>query len=449
MFFTQYIRRFSVLFMGLSILSVDGAFAQDVDPECAEAFEVIVPLREPVYDRAYEWIVVDEEPDYDALPYLVQDKKTQDVIGAGSMAVTPKGKGLSNTDIQLHRLNRDGKEIWKKTYERLGDQDVAGLLQFANGGFVVASTETAHGGSYMLLTFIDGLGNKRFDRLYKEAKGSMVVTDVIKVGDRGDVLVSTSVKPRVGASYAQLYRINAQGKQVWKRSYIPSADNRIAGLGYDEKNEILFALGSIRLDDGRQAGLLMSLDMNGALRWKQVYPRGEALILRDIDGDAEAGYVVSGDSRPYAKKDRHAGFAMKVDGVGEVKWQRYFAGRYYYYAHDVKMMDDGRVVVLMDGQPISEFDEGHSRFLVLAENGYLIDDESYIENSDLSVRKFVMDRDGRRYVSGSTREQYGEFDKAEGLVSDQFRHSFIFALPPLPDYKNECGQQDAFEELLP
>ena len=426
------------------------ALAQSTKPECLAHYEVIVPLREPDYRVSSEWRIVKEQNDYDALPYIVRDDKSQDVIAAGSASVLPKGEGLPNTDIQIMRVNRDGKEIWHQVHHRKGDQDVAGLVKLDNGGVAVVSTDYyAKGKGRILLSFFDKDGKKSFERIFSEDGVMLSATDMISVGSAGDLLVSANVRPEEGVRHTQIYRLSQKGKLIWKRAYDPSAENIVVGLGYDAGHDLIFGLGSIRLDDGRQAGLLMSLDDRGAVRWQEVYPRGKALILRDIAGDLDGGYVVSGDSRPYAKKDRHAGFVMKIDGAGEVMWQRYLAGRYYFYGQQIELLEDGRAVVLMDGQPVTPFDSGHSRFVLLNENGYLVGDEAFIENSDLSLRSFVVDRDGRRYVSGSTRNLYTEFDEADGVKSDDYRNFFVFALPPVPEYKSPCGRDNAFDEFLP
>lgn len=424
-----------------------------IRPACDKHYEVIVPLREPRLDRMERWRVVLEHEDYDELPFsLVVDGAKGDVIVSGSLDYTPKGSGVSNRDLHILRYGEEeGVEKWSKIIHRAGDQIAGGMARLSDG-FVVAATEVVSGqGDALLLIFAGADGHKKFDRVVAAPEGDVEVTSVIALNEGGHFLVSVWVKPHgdVKRAYAKIYKFDSKGRDVWQRAYRPGAVTKIVGLDYHSKDQLIWASGSIRMDDGRQAGLLLQLGQRGEILAEDVFPRGDALILRSVDGDRQRGYVVAGDSKPYAKKDRHAGFVMKMGIGGDIQWQRFFAGRYLFYGRDVEMLDDGRTLLLLDGAPVSEYESGHIRFLTLSKRGYLIDDESFAEASDLRVRHFVRDDTGRRYVTGSMQRIFTEFDKSEGMGAQDFRDSFILALPTVESYNDACEDEGAFDKFLP
>lgn len=88
---------------------------------------------------------------------------------------------------------------------------------------------------------------------------------------------------------------------------------------------------------------ILRLDKNGAVRWQKTCGGGMWDEVEGLAVSPDGDIVAAGWTRSFGEAD-HA-LLLRLDGDGNVKWQRIYGEKYAYYANAVALTPDGDIVV--------------------------------------------------------------------------------------------------------
>lgn len=205
--------------------------------------------------------------------------------------------GSGSKDVYVIRLDRDGNEVWSKTYG--GKRWDVGMSVCAaeNGGYYVCGFTHSFGAGEedIYLLKIDEDGNEMWSRTYGGERIEMS-NSVVVLGDNGCIIGATSLS--YGGKNTDFYVIktDADGNELWAKSYAAQGP---VGHGFDWC-QALYAL-------------------------------------------SDGGYIMTG----YADcNDLMDGVVIKIDSGGNETWQKTFGNSPYYdYGNSLCEMKDGRFVI--------------------------------------------------------------------------------------------------------
>jgi hypothetical protein len=212
-------------------------------------------------------------------------------------------------DYWVVRLGYDGSKLWEKSFGTTNTDDLRCVLPAAGGGFLLAGfspgvpfgttggnrTSTGFGNNDFWIVRTDAAGNRLWEGTYG-GSSSDVLLCAAPTADGGFVLggrshsapSGTKTSPSYGTGDYWLVRIDANGQQLWDRSY--------GGDGQDDLMSIEQVAGGFILAGRSTSGISGNKTTVG-------YGIGDYWIVRvDANGDKLWELTVGGtaDDWPYA-----------------------------------------------------------------------------------------------------------------------------------------------------
>lgn len=312
-----------------------------------------------------------EADSFDAFPVHTADGGH---VMAGN-SVSTDGDVTQNqgeSDVLLAKVDAEGEVVWVRTYGGSSHDHPYSwkhptLIGMPDGGFaLLCMTQSPDGdvtgyhGSFdmwILRTDAEGellwqrtLGSSGDDRslcMAPTADGGLVVTGTIDRAD-GDVTEA------MGERDWWVVKLGPDGELDWQRSLGGSRDDVPAKVLQTEDGGYLLC-GATRSGDGdvtghhnpnNTDGWLVKLDADGALSWQRALGGGSADGLYDLlptsDGGCMAvGDVLSSNGDVVGSNGLYDAWLVRVDGAGELLWQRPFGGSNYDYFEALRPAPQG------------------------------------------------------------------------------------------------------------
>jgi hypothetical protein len=127
-------------------------------------------------------------------------------------------------------------------------------------------------------------------------------------------------------------KVSASGAVVWTKTYAPSAREIILERIRETSDHGFIVVGTAATDATREdvGSVLIKLGAEGNEQWeKELGPDGSTqTVLNDVRPTADGGFVATGERTPPTTTGRVTSslLAVKLDGSGNVSWQRAFTG---------------------------------------------------------------------------------------------------------------------------
>ena len=298
--------------------------------------------------------------------YINSIQQTTDggYIAAGEYGFLSAGSG----DIWAMKLDESGNVTWQKTYGGT-DRDVArSIQQTADGGYIVAGSTVSFGsGDYdWWMLKLDGGGNVTWQKTYGGTQYDFAYS-VQQTADGGYIVAGQTDSFGAGGYDAWIMKLEGNGNITWQKTY--------GGTGYDSISYVQQTLDGGYIVAGQTDSFgaggydawIMKLDGNGNITWQKTYGGTVSDYFGSIRQTADGGYIITGETSSFGAGDSDA-WIMKLDGNGNITWQKTYGGTDYDYGHIIHQTVDGGYI--MAGGTASLY-SGHSAiwFLKLDENG--------------------------------------------------------------------------------
>jgi hypothetical protein len=217
----------------------------------------------------------------------------------------------NNKEIWLLKIDKNEKEIWRKSCVIEEDYYTQGFLE-ADDGYVISgyieSLEERF--SKIVLLKTDKEGEKEWQKIYED--GNQTVSPICKIDD-GYMMAGSKFS---GADKwdLQLTKIDKNGEKIWSKTY--------------KREGVEWPVSVFSLDDGfviagyssRHGGdfLLMKVDKNGNEIWSKTYDNEDDLPRGALE--IEDGFIIVGVTFPDFEAEKDA-FIVKTDREGNEQWQ--------------------------------------------------------------------------------------------------------------------------------
>lgn len=150
-------------------------------------------------------------------------------------------------------------------------------------------------------------------------------------------------------------------------------------------------------NDGELDIWIIKLDQSGNLQWDKYFGGSNSEAATSIQQTIDGGYIIGGHSE---SNDGDVGgnngfydyWIIKLDGSGNLFWERNYRGSGYDYANSIQQTSDGGYIVA--GQS-----SGNAWIVKLDESGNLVWEQSYDgSNGDVTIQ---LTNDGGYVFAGS------------------------------------------------
>ncbi|MFW9997024.1 MAG: hypothetical protein ACFFD4_33585 [Candidatus Odinarchaeota archaeon] len=250
------------------------------------------------------------------------------------------------------KTDASGNVLWNKTLEyEFPDSSshppfVYNVIQTKDGGFAFAgsarSTVDTEYRENMWLIKTDSNGVMEWSNTYRGTKKHQTVHDLVQTKDNGFILVGTTMSSSGGTADMQLVKTDSNGVMEWCKTY---------GGANDEH-----AYTSVQTGDGgfalagayegyRTDMFLVKTDSDGIIEWCKTYGGEKHDAAYSLIQTGDGGFVLAGyGDYDYSRSDSDT-YLVKIDGNGDLEWNRIYGGPEYDGAEVIIQATDGSFVI--------------------------------------------------------------------------------------------------------
>ncbi len=411
------------------------------DDRCSSPYEVIIPLRLPVFGASTDYRTLVGDPGFDRLiaAYPAAD---------GNLAVfgdsaPEEGKGTLETITAL--IDNRGRVVKEEriVHEKLKAQRAA--IPFGVGFLTAGEMVADDGAQAVQIGVYDKKGNIIKQKIFREEGYDLTAYDFLAGTDDTAYLMAWSKNRKVeNDNFTILYAIGPDGEQKWKRAYLPGIPNQMNKL-LALPDGTMIGLGKIQIDAQRTGGWVMQLTKDGGMVWQKTYPRGVEAALSAGAMLADKSFILGGESHP-ADGGPAAAMLLKVDSVGNPTWQRFAVGNFRYNVNNLFVLDDGRIQLVVNARPPENFKTAkpHIRIISFSAQGVVVGDDAYIEGSAAEVNHSLMLKSGKRFLVGSAQTGFVDGKATKEQIEAAYE-GLIIGLPVADPYVDPCKSKPMFE----
>jgi hypothetical protein len=359
-----------------------------------------------------------------------------------------KGSG----DVWVVKINADGNKQWEKSYGGSNFERGATIVESKDGGYYVAAQARStdgdvtgnKGSADMWVLKISLTGNLIWQ---KTLGGSQfeIFTDhnIVSSTDGGCVLISSTLSNDgdVTGNHGDIdiwaVKLNSDGSTAWKKTYGGSnwdeayaiangADGGfvIAGMTYSNNGDVSGKHGT---NGSTSDAWVIKIDESGSIVWTKAFGGNGYEFAYGITATSDNGYIIVGTAN-FNDGDVsgvHAGqgndiWVVKMDGMGNIQWQKALGGSADESAGSIVTMADGYILTgttqSNDSDVTSNLGGSDAWIAKIDTNGQLSWQKSVGGSGEDAGRTILLTDDGNYILSGQTGSNDGDISGNNGKV---------------------------------
>ncbi len=243
----------------------------------------------------------------------------------------------NTSDAWVIKVDKEGDEEWSKTFggERV---DAALSIKKSEEGFIIAGMTESFGfpDDDAWLIKIDKDGNEIWNKTYGVI-GIDLATDIEVVED--GYIFAGSVWPKWENRNARLIKVDNDGNVIWQKEYDKNGYEAIHSLRKTPDGYILAGF-TVSDTTHNENAWLIKVDKKGNEIWNKEYPANNASHVYDVE-IADSGYLFVGYT---LAGDISNGWMVRVDENGYVEYNRTFTQFEYSSINVIKKVSGGYIL---------------------------------------------------------------------------------------------------------
>ena len=234
-----------------------------------------------------------------------------------------KGKG----DAWVMRLDQGGNMLWNKTFGGASTDEGMAVHQVEDGGYILAGYTFSEGKgmSDAWVVRLDRDGKEIWDKTFGGPSYDGA-TSVQATPDGGYVLVGSTFSFGKGMSDALVIRLDKGGKELWRKTFGADGNDRAMAVLRTTEGGFIFA-GQTQAAAGQNEDLwVVKLDSEGNEAWSKTFGGKSEDRATDIQAVGNEGWIVAGYTKSIGKGEGDA-WLLRLDPEGNKLWDKTFGGR--------------------------------------------------------------------------------------------------------------------------
>ncbi|ACS33471.1 PEGA domain-containing protein [Thermococcus gammatolerans] len=197
--------------------------------------------------------------------------------------------------------------------------------------------------------------------------GDEVINDVKVLPDGSIIAVGSTDSTGAGGKDVLVMKFSPEGEVEWAKTYGGNKDDYGNAVAIADNGDIIVAGGTSSFGAGKSDVWVLRLDANGNVKWQKTYGGGSNDVANAVAVAENGDVIVAGYTESFGADWKDV-WVLRLDGQGNVKWQKTYGGSYWEKAFAVAVADNGDVIV---AGYTDSFGAGYYDFWVLRldENG--------------------------------------------------------------------------------
>ncbi len=261
--------------------------------------------------------------------------------------------GAGSSDVWVLKLNPAGIIGWQRTYGGVNGDSSASIIQTSDGGYMVAcDTESfGAGNSDILLLKLGAGGELSWKKTYGTSTDAETCTAVRQTSDGGYVVAGSSGLMDKGENYANgpmdawVFRTDSAGSVIWEYFYGDSGEDVSTSLRVTSDGG--YIVGGFSNSFSGQYDYdcwVLKLNASGAVTWQKKYGGPGDDQTNDIRQTTDGGFIMACSSNSIGAGDNDF-WIVKLDSLGNIAWQKGYAGAGDDLAKSAAQTADGGYIV--------------------------------------------------------------------------------------------------------
>jgi hypothetical protein len=266
----------------------------------------------------------------------------------GGLVLGGTWSGSRSLDYRVVRMDAAGHILWDKIFYVSDHDHLTDLQLTSDGGFILGGesfspadgekTSPGYGNADYWVLRLDADGNKLWDRSYGGTSWDALF-GLEETADGGFILGGMSASEPGGSKTSSnfgladfwLVRIDADGNQLWDRTYGGSSIERWGKARETvDGGFVLFGASASGPNGnkttqglGGEDGWIVRTDASGNKLWEQTYGSGRNDFFQQMVETADGGFVVAGWTEASGRADA---WALRLNADGSKRWEQIFGG---------------------------------------------------------------------------------------------------------------------------
>ena len=235
--------------------------------------------------------------------------------------------GDDYSNALLIKIDHTGKEMWKKDYTFSSVDRLNMVKELQDGslvsvGFTMSSINSS---SDIFIIKTDSQGNLEWQKSYGDDQDEKANSIDISI-DGGFIISGEVINQNTGFSLCYLIKIDDEGELNWSNTFGGSQSDN--GLSVISTNDAGFAITGMTRSSGDSDGdvWLIKVNGNGEMEWERTYGGNETEYGRTIQQTDDGGYIIIGQTESFGLGFNDA-YLIKTDSEGNEIWSQTFGGQ--------------------------------------------------------------------------------------------------------------------------
>ncbi|MFI5220714.1 MAG: T9SS type A sorting domain-containing protein [Bacteroidia bacterium] len=246
-------------------------------------------------------------------------------------------------DAYLVRINREGNEIWDKSYSQRLLGGANAIAPASDGGFLLAGhSETDSFDCQFYLIRVNSSGDtiwtRMFGGVYDDAASA-----VIQTNDGNFVLAGFADENSPSGSDAYIVKIDISGNILWAKKYGSTANEYANSIRQTADGGYIFA-GKKENPTAGYDVYLVKLDSSGNKQWEKTYGGNKDDLAYCVRNCKDGGYVISGLTYSFGNGSADI-YLIRINATGDLLWTKTFGGNLFDQSYDILQVEDSGFMV--------------------------------------------------------------------------------------------------------
>ncbi len=249
-------------------------------------------------------------------------------------------------DVYLMKTDKEGNEVWSKTYGGKGNDGAFSVQQTSDGGYIIAGyTNTPEFQQDVYLIKTDGQGNKEWNKTfggpYNDQARSVQLTS-----DGGYIIAGYSYP--FGIDYRDVYLVktDAEGNEQWSKTFGDTERDRAFSVQQTSDGGYIIAGATqevpiVEILDA----YLIKTDPEGNEQWSKTYGGVNGDHALSVQQTSDSGYIIGGETTSFGAGNFDA-YLVKTDAEGNEIWNKTFGGVNHDSVSSVIQTSDGGYIIV-------------------------------------------------------------------------------------------------------
>ena len=271
------------------------------------------------------------------------EDRLRGVVANADGSITAAGQhGGNGGDGWLLQVDSGGTAKINATYGSANSDQFRAIAAAPGGGWIavgnksVAQFPSFYTDDGWLMRFAAD-GGQTWEKTFGNAQSGDILYAVIALPD-GSFVAAGSRNINAGFDAGWLLKVDANGGQVWSRTYNANFGIDFRGVAIDGNG---FAIVGWTSGNGGTWGLLQFADGNGNGTDSRDFNKSNTTYLQAISPIASGGFLVAGQQ----SGNGGTGWFMRTDGGGNEQWSRTWGGAYNDAAWAIQVEADNTAIV--------------------------------------------------------------------------------------------------------